>query len=116
MKFTKSHEWVVINGNTATIGLSDFAQKEMGDIVFASLPAVGEKLTLGKPFADVESVKAVSEVISPVTGKVLEINKDLDVSPELINENPYGAWLIKAEFNAIEQELLDEAEYLEFVK
>lgn len=91
--FLPSHEWY--NKKDETVGISDFAQKELGDIVFVELPEVGDKLEQGKPFANVESVKAVSEVFSPVSGEVAEINEEILDNPALINDDAFGAWMIK---------------------
>jgi glycine cleavage system H protein len=94
--FTKEHEWVRIAGETGTIGISDHAQKELGEIVYVELPKPGTKFNSGESFGSVESVKAVSELFIPVGGEVVEINEDLGAAPEKINEDPYGAgWLIK---------------------
>jgi glycine cleavage system H protein len=112
LQYTKSHEWIRIRDDgTLEIGLSDFAQQELGDIVFVSLPEPGDSLKAGVSFADVESVKAVSEVYSPVTGTVTEINEDLASSPERVNESPYEAWLIRAQGEPGAGELLSAAEY-----
>ncbi|MDR3130158.1 MAG: glycine cleavage system protein GcvH [Treponema sp.] len=112
LKYAKSHEWVrILKGGLIEIGLSDFAQQELGDIVFAGLPEPGASLSAGASFADVESVKAVSEVYSPLTGTVKEVNKAVADSPELINEAPYEAWLIRAEGELAGEELLSAAEY-----
>jgi glycine cleavage system H protein len=112
LKYTKSHEWVrITGGGIIEIGLSDFAQQELGDIVFVGLPEPGDSLSAGAAFADVESVKAVSEVFSPVTGTVLAINEEVTASPESINTSPYEAWLIRAEGEASPGELLTAAEY-----
>ena len=100
--YMKSHEWVVIDGDTAIVGISDFAQSELGDLVFVNLPEPGDEVTAGEAFADVESVKAVSDIYSPVTGTIAEINEELLDSPELINENANDAWFIKVE-NVTEQ-------------
>lgn len=97
LKYTQSHEWVKIEGDTALIGLSDFAQNALGDIVFVNLPEEGDELTAGEPFADVESVKAVSDVYSPLSGTVAEINEDLLDDPAAVNQDPYGAWFAKIE-------------------
>ncbi len=98
LSYTKSHEWVrFLDEATALIGLTDFAQDALGDLVFVNLPEAGDALTAGETFADVESVKAVSDVYSPVSGTVAEVNEALADSPEEINNDPYGAWLIKAE-------------------
>ncbi len=95
VKFSKSHEWVRAAGDMATIGISDFAQEELGDIVNVDLPKPGTTVRAGEPFGSVDSVKAVSDLLSPVTGEVVEVNEDVEASPELINEEPYGTgWLI----------------------
>ena len=95
LMYTKSHEWVQEEGDIVIVGLTDFAQEALGGLVFVNLPEVGDEVVAGEAFADVESVKAVSDVFSPVTGVVTEINEDLLDSPELINDDPYGAWLVK---------------------
>ena len=113
--YMKSHEWVVIDGDTASVGISDFAQSELGDLVFVNLPEPGDEVTAGEPFADVESVKAVSDIYSPVSGTIAEINEELLDAPELINENANDAWFIKVE-NVTEQadELLSPEDYEAF--
>ena len=111
LKYTKSHEWLKTEDGLAVVGLTDFAQNALGDIVFISLPEVGDAVTAGESFSDVESVKAVSEVFSPVTGTVAEINEELLDNPALVNEDPYGAWLIKVSEPGETEELLDAAAY-----
>jgi len=111
LKYSKSHEWVRYEDGLAVIGISDFAQDALGDVVFVSLPVPGDEVTAGESFGDVESVKAVSDLISPVSGVILEVNEELDDSPELLNEDPYGAWIIKVEQVTGEDELLDAADY-----
>ena len=111
LKYTKSHEWLKMEDGIAVIGISDFAQDALGDVVFVNLPAVGDEVTAGESFGDVESVKAVSDLISPVSGVVCEINEDLEDSPENLNEDPYGAWIIKVENVTGTEELLDAADY-----
>ena len=111
LKYTKSHEWVKFEGDIAVVGISDFAQDALGDVVFVNLPAVGDEVTAGEAFGDVESVKAVSDLISPVSGVVLEINEELEDSPENLNEDPYGAWIIKVENVTDEEELLEAEAY-----
>ena len=111
LKYTKSHEWLKDENGLAVVGLTDFAQNALGDIVFISLPEVGDEVTAGASFSDVESVKAVSEVFSPVTGTVAEINEELLDNPALVNEDPYGAWLIKVSEPDKTEELLDAAAY-----
>ncbi|MDR0313243.1 MAG: glycine cleavage system protein GcvH [Treponema sp.] len=111
LMYTESHEWVKIREDGCMeIGLSDYAQEELGDIVFVNLPKPGASLKKGSAFADVESVKAVSDIISPIDGIVKESNADLQNAPELINQSPYTAWLIRAE-GQIPGDLLSAAEY-----
>lgn len=113
--FAKSHEWLNDLGDgTATIGISDFAQNELGGLVFVNLPEPGDEVTVGDTFADVESVKAVSDIYSPVTATVVEINEELLDSPELINDDPYGAWFVKVENITEHAELMTEEEYQAF--
>ncbi len=114
LKYTKSHEWVKFVDGIAVIGISDFAQDALGDVVFVNLPQVGDEVTAGETFGDVESVKAVSDLICPVSGVVCEINEELDDSPENLNSDPYGAWIIKVENVTGEEELLDAAAYEAF--
>lgn len=114
LSYSKSHEWVKMDGDTAIIGISDFAQDALGDVVFVNLPAEGDDVTAAEAFGDVESVKAVSDLICPVTGKVAAINEELLDSPELLNSDPYGAWIIKVEGITDKEELLDAAAYEEF--
>ena len=111
LKYTKSHEWVKLENGIAVVGISDFAQDALGDVVFVNLPQVGDEVTAGEVFGDVESVKAVSDLISPVTGVVCAINEELEDSPENLNSDPYGAWIIKVESVTVEEELLDAAAY-----
>ena len=111
LKYSKSHEWIRYEDGVAVIGISDFAQDALGDVVFVNLPAVGDEVTAGESFGDVESVKAVSDLISPVSGVVLAVNEELEDSPENLNEDPYGAWIIKVEQVSEEEELLDAAPY-----
>lgn len=118
LRYTKEHEWVDVKGDAGTIGITDYAQHELGDVVFVELPKVGAKLTAGKPLGTVESVKAVSEIYSPVSGEVLEINSALADTPELINKDPHGAaWLIKVKLaNASDAaSLMDAAAYQAYV-
>lgn len=111
LKYTKSHEWVKEEDGVITVGLTDYAQSALGDIVFINLPEEGDDVTAGQAFSDVESVKAVSDVFSPVTGKVAAINEDLLDNPALVNEDPYEAWLIKVESVSDTEELMDAAAY-----
>lgn len=115
LKYSKSHEWVkFLDDGTALIGLTDYAQDALGDLVFVNLPEEGDEVTAGEAFADVESVKAVSDVFSPLTGKVAEVNEALLDAPEMLNENPYEAWLIKVEEISGQEELLDADAYIAF--
>ena len=111
LKYTKSHEWVRMDGDVAVVGISDFAQDALGDLVFVNLPQVGDEVTAGEAFGDVESVKAVSDLMSPVTGVVCEINEELLDAPENLNNDPYGAWIIKVENVTDTEELLSAEEY-----
>ena len=111
LQYTRSHEWLLVEDGVAAVGLTDFAQDALGDIVFVNLPQPGDEVNAGEAFGDVESVKAVSDVISPVSGVVLEVNEELVDNPALVNEDPYGAWLIKVEQITGEEELLDAGAY-----
>ena len=117
LKYTKSHEWVkFLNETTAEVGLTDYAQSELGDLVFVNLPEVGNSVAAGEVFADVESVKAVSDVYSPVTGEVCAINEALLDAPETINNDPYGAWFARIENISATEELIDASDYEKFVE
>ncbi len=116
LKYSKSHEWVKEEGETVIIGLTDYAQSELGDLVFVNLPQEGDEITKGEAFADVESVKAVSDVYSPVTGVISEINEELMDAPETINEVPYDAWFVKISDVTETEDLMSAEEYEEFVK
>ena len=111
LRYTASHEWIKNEDGVSVIGLTDFAQSSLGDIVFIDLPQVGDPVTIGESFADVESVKAVSGVFSPVTGTVADVNSALIDNPALLNENPYDAWLIKVSDVTAIGDLLDAAAY-----
>ncbi|NLD34554.1 MAG: glycine cleavage system protein GcvH [Clostridiales bacterium] len=116
LRYSKSHEWVKEDGDSVVIGLTDFAQKELGDIVFINVPFVGDAVTAGASFADIESVKAVSEIISPVTGTVAEVNESLVDTPEKINEAPYEAWIVRVNEISDREELLSAEEYEQLTK
>jgi glycine cleavage system H protein len=119
LKYSKEHEWVLVEGKTATIGITEYAQEELGDIVYVELPEVGEKVVKDDPFGAVESVKAVSDVYAPVSGAVLEINDVLPDSPETINDDPYGdGWMIKVEISDMDdlKDLMSADEYAEYVE
>lgn len=111
LKYSKSHEWIRYEDDVAVIGISDFAQDALGDVVFVNLPAPGDEVVAGESFGDVESVKAVSDLISPVSGIVLEVNEELEDSPENLNSDPYGAWIIRVEQVTDSEDLLDAAAY-----
>ncbi|RKD21741.1 glycine cleavage system protein H [Ammoniphilus oxalaticus] len=119
LKYSKEHEWVRVEGNKAYIGITDFAQSELGDIVFVELPSVGDEIAVNDTFGTVESVKTVSELYSPVSGKVVEVNAELEDSPEFVNESPYEkAWMIAVELADAAQvdQLLSAEQYEAFVK
>ena len=111
LKYSKSHEWVRMDGEIAVVGISDFAQDALGDVVFINLPTEGDAVTAGESFGDVESVKAVSDIISPVSGTICAVNEALADAPETLNSDPYGAWIIKVEGIGGTEELLDAAAY-----
>ena len=116
LKYSKSHEWVKMEGDVAVIGITDFAQDALGDLVFVNLPEVGDAVTAEEPFGDVESVKAVSDINSPVSGTVCDVNEEVIDAPESMNEDPYGAWLIKVNEITDDGDLMDAEEYEEFCK
>jgi glycine cleavage system H protein len=114
--YTKTHEWVRIDGDLATVGITDFAQSELGDIVYVDLPSPGRALQVGDSFGTVESVKTVSDVYSPVAGEVAESNGELEASSELMNNDPYGGgWLIKLTLSSVPEGLISPAEYTELI-
>jgi len=116
LQYTKDHEWIKIDGSTATIGITDFAQGELGDIVYVDISSVGKEVAGGDVFGTVEAVKTVSDLYMPITGKVLEVNPLLDGSPEKVNEDPYGdGWMIKAEIIGSPEGLLSAAQYKELI-
>jgi len=112
LKYTPSHEWARIEGDTATVGITSFAQEQLGDITFVDLPAVGTQVTQGSEFGSIESVKAASELYSPVTGEVVEVNEALESAPELVNQEPFeGGWMMKVKLSQESQGLLDASAY-----
>jgi glycine cleavage system H protein len=112
LQYTKDHEWVQLSGNTATVGITDFAQGELGDIVYVDINTVGQEISQGSVFGTVEAVKTVSDLYMPVDGKVLEVNPALESNPEKVNEDPYGAgWMVKVELKGSPSGLLSAAEY-----
>ena len=115
LKYVKSHEWVKEEGDVIVVGISDYAQDALGDIVFVNLPEEGDDVSIGDAFADVESVKAVSDIFSPVDGTVKEVNEELVDNPALINEAPYDAWLIKVENVSDKEDMMDADAYEKFI-
>ncbi|MBN7811620.1 glycine cleavage system protein GcvH [Algoriphagus sp. H41] len=116
LKYTKDHEWVKIEGDVATIGITEFAQKELGDIVYVEVETVGETIEAGEVFGTVEAVKTVSDLFMPLSGEILEFNEELESSPELVNESPYeSGWMVKVKIVGEPADLLDAAAYAELV-
>ena len=118
LKYTSEHEWVEISGNIATIGITDFAQSELGDIIFLEFPNIDENFNDGDVFGTIEAVKTVSDMYMPITGKVIEVNEDLNDTPEQVNEDPYkNGWMVKIELdtNADQSKLLDAKSYIELI-
>jgi len=119
LKYTKEHEWVAVNGNVGTVGITHYAQSELGDIVYVELPAAGSPVVAGEEFGTVESVKAVSEIFAPVSGEVLEVNAALAKNPETINKDPYGdGWLIKLKLADPKEipSLMSAADYRKYIE
>lgn len=116
-KYTKEHEWIQVNGNSGAIGITDYAQQSLGDIVFVETPKVGAELVGGKTFGTVESVKAVSDLFAPASGTVTEVNGDLATAPEKVNKDPHGAWMVKITLKNSKEldSLLSAADYERFV-
>ena len=114
LRYTKSHEWIKEEDGIALIGITDFAQDALGDVVFINLPEAGDEVLAGESFGDVESVKAVSDLLSPVSGIVCAVNEELMDAPEMLNSDPYGAWIIKVEQVTDREELLDADDYEAF--
>ena len=114
LSYAKTHEWVRKDGDTYIIGITDYAQHALGDVVFVNLPQEGDEVTAAESFGDVESVKAVSDIMSPVSGTICAVNEELADSPELLNSDPYGAWIIKVQDVTDTEELLDAAAYEAF--
>ena len=114
LMYTKDHEWLKEEDGVSVVGISEFAQDALGDVVFVNLPQEGDEVVAGDAFGDVESVKAVSDLLSPVTGTVCAVNEELLDSPELLNSDPYGAWIIKVENVTDKEELMDADAYEAF--
>ncbi|NLW21255.1 MAG: glycine cleavage system protein GcvH [Clostridiales bacterium] len=115
LKYSASHEWVLMEGDLAIIGITDYAQKELGDLVFINLPNVDDEMVVDEAFADVESVKAVSDIIAPVNGTIAQVNEELLDAPELINQDAYAAWIVKAKDVTGLDDLLTADQYLELI-
>ena len=114
LKYTKDHEWVLINGDGATIGITEFAQSELGDIVFVEIETIGETMEKEAIFGSIEAVKTVSDLFMPLSGEIISLNEDLENNPELVNTDPYGkGWMIKVKYNNLDEisELLDNKSY-----
>jgi len=117
-RYTKDHEWIIVTGNLGRVGITDYAQKQLGDVVFVELPDVGRAVTQGQTSGTIESVKAVSELYSPASGKVVAVNPDLANKPEIVNKDPHGTWLYDIELSspAEVENLLNNDQYSELVK
>lgn len=116
LKYTKDHEWIRIEGDTAVIGVTDFAQKELGDIVYVDINTIGQTIEEGEIFGSVEAVKTVSDLFIPVTGEILEFNEDLEATPELVNEDPYGkGWMVRIKITGATDNLLSVDAYKELI-
>lgn len=119
LKYTKSHEWVKLDGDIATLGITDFAQHELTDIVYVDLPPTGKQLAAGKEFGVVESVKTASDLYSPISGTITEVNNQLETKPDLVNTDPFGkGWMVKLKYSNIKEldSLLDSKTYTELTK
>ena len=117
LKYTKDHEWVRIEGDIATVGITDFAQKELGDIVYVEVETIGETIEAGEVFGTVEAVKTVSDLFMPLTGEILEFNSELESSPEMVNESPYeSGWMVKVKVTGeLPTDLMDAEAYKELI-
>lgn len=116
LHYTKDHEWIKIDGNIATVGITDFAQGELGDIVYVDITTLGQTVAQHEVFGTVEAVKTVSDLYMPVAGKVAEVNKALEANPEKVNEDPYGeGWMIKVELSSKPEGLLSASQYKELI-
>lgn len=118
LKYTKDHEWLQLDGEVGRVGITDFAQKQLGDVVYVELPDVGTVLSAGQAFGTIESVKAVSELFAPVSGEVVEINAALRDKPELVNQDPHASWMVAIRLSAADEtsSLLDASQYQDLVK
>ena len=119
LQYTENHEWVLLEGDSATVGVTDYAQGELGDIVYVEIDALGEELGVGDIFGSIEAVKTVSDLFMPIAGKVILLNEKLENNPELVNQDPYGdGWIVKVELNSnadFNDKLLSESEYKELI-
>lgn len=118
LKYTKDHEWIRVEGNTGVVGITEYAQGELGDVVFVELPQIGKQVKHGDSFGTIEAVKAVSDLFAPISGEVIEINSELEKAPELVNKDPYGkGWMLKLKITGISEiaELLDANSYRELI-
>ncbi len=118
-KFTKEHEWVNVENNVASVGISDYAQKELGDVVYVELPTVGDSFSQGDTCSNIESVKAVNDIYCPLSGKIVEVNQELEDSPELVNQDAMGkGWIFKVKLEnlLVLDELMDQAAYNDYLK
>ncbi len=113
LKYTKDHEWIRMSGDTAEIGITDYAQQQLGDVVYVDLPEVGRTITAGESFGSIESVKAVSELFAPMSGEVIEVNAALRDHPEAVNQNPHSTWMLRVRLSdpAAADGLLDSSQY-----
>lgn len=116
LKYTKDHEWIRLEGDTGIVGITDYAQKQLGDVVYVELPEVGTIVTAGESFGTIESVKAVSELFAPVSGEVVEVNATLRDKPEAVNQQPHDTWMVKIRVAGDATGLIDAAQYSELVK
>ncbi|MFO7637140.1 MAG: glycine cleavage system protein GcvH [Clostridia bacterium] len=118
LKYSREHEWVKVEGSTAYVGVTNYAQLQLGDIVYVEMPEVGVELARGDVICAIESVKTAADVYSPLSGKILQANTELDTSPEKVNEEPYEAWILRMELSDVSEldDLMDESEYASFVE
>ena len=118
LKYTKEHEWIRVDGNTGAIGITDFAQQQLGDVVYVELPEVGSTITAGKVFGTIESVKAVSELFAPVTGEIVAVNERLAAAPEEVNSRPHETWMVKVKLASTGEvsSLMDAAAYEQLIQ
>ena len=115
-RYTKDHEWIEVSGDRGTIGITDYAQQQLGDVVYIDLPDVGSTVSAGQSFGTIESVKAVSELYAPVSGEVTDVNKALGEKPETVNSNPHESWMIAIKVSGGDDDLLDATQYAELTK